>query len=282
MRVDMDKRPDGILPFEFPSVCPVCGAPVSRDEGGAAIRCRGAECPAQLSRNIIHFASKGAMDIDGMGEAVVNLLIGSGLIKSAGDIYSLTAQQIESLERMGKKSAENLVKAIDASKTRGLARVLSALGIPQVGTAAAGAIANYFGSMDALMAADADELTKVDDIGAVTAGNIISWLRQPQSIHLINTLKNAGVVMDAPKTMINDTRFEGMTFVLTGTLSKYTREQASAIIVSYGGKTSSSVSKKTTYVLAGDNAGSKLTKAESLGVAVISEDEFEEMIGKSE
>lgn len=282
IRVDFEKRPEGLVPFAFPAVCPVCGAPVSRDEGAAAIRCRGVECPAQLSRNIIHFASKNAMDIEGMGEAVTIQLIDAGLIKTPGDIYSLKAEQIENLDRMGKKSAENLINAIESSKSRGLARVLSALGIPQVGTSAAAAIADHFGSIDALMEAGVDELTQIQDIGAVTAQNIAAWLSLEQSRHLICALKDAGVIMETQKKTVADSRFAGMTFVLTGTLPTYTREEASAIIASYGGKCSSSVSKKTTYVIAGDNAGSKLTKAENLGVAVIDETEFNNMIKAAE
>ncbi len=282
LSVDLTKRPEGAVPYEFPSVCPVCGAPVSRDEGGVAIRCRGAECGAQLSRNIIHFASKSAMDIDGMGEAATNLLIGAGLVKSPGDLYSLKAEDIEVLERMGRKSAENLINAIEASKSRGFARVLCALGIPQVGSSAASAIAAHFGSMDALMSAGSDELTQVQDIGTVTAENIVSWLAMPQSRHLISVLKEAGVVMEEERKAISDRRFEGLTFVLTGTLSSYTRDEASKIIASFAGKCSGSVSKKTDYVLAGENAGSKLTKAQSLGVKIISEEDFSRMIEAGE
>ncbi len=280
LRVELQKRPPEAVPFVFPETCPECGGPVSRDEGGAAIRCRNAECPAQLSRNIIHFASKEAMDIDGLGESVTNLLIGAGLIHSSGDLYFLRAEEVEPLERMGKKSAQNLIDAIDASRGRGLARVLCALGIPQVGASAAAAIAAEFGSMDALLQADADRLVQVQDVGEITAKNIVDWLALPQSRHLIDTLRRAGVKLENEQREVTDRRFEGLTFVLTGTLTAFTREEASAIITGFAGKCASSVSKKTSYVLAGENAGSKLTKAQSLGVPVISEDDFRAMIQK--
>ena len=278
LEVIKDKRPEGTVPYEIPDVCPVCGSPATRDEGGAAKRCRGAECPAQLLRNIVHFASRGAMDIEGLGTSVAAALLDSGLISSAADIYYLDAQSVASLERMGKKSAENLLAAIEKSKGNDLSRLLSALGIPQVGQSAAKAIAEHFGSMEALKNASADELTQVEDIGAITAGNIVYWFSLPQTQHLIKKLEDAGVNMISCSEPKGDL-FAGQTWVLTGTLSKYTRDQAGEIIKKQGGKVSSSVSKKTTMVLAGENAGSKLTKANELGIPVISEDEFEKMLG---
>ncbi len=277
LSVNLSKRPDWAVPYEFPKTCPECGAEVERDEGGAAIRCRGAECPAQRLRHIVHFASKSGMDIEGLGTAVAQLLIDSDLIRSPGDIYSLNEKDVASLPGFGKKSAENLINAIESSKSNGLVKLISALGIPQVGQAAAKALARRFGTMEALELASVEELTEITDIGPVTAKSIRDWLDTDQAMHLIGLLRKAGVDM----TYLEDTsdrRFEGKIFVLTGALTKYTRDEAGEIIERLGGRTSSSVSKKTDYVLAGENAGSKLTKAQSLGVAVISEEEFEAMI----
>ena len=278
LAVDLDKRPEGTVPYEFPKVCPECGAPVARDEGGAAVRCQGAECPAQRLRHIVHFASKAGMDIDGLGTAVAQLLIDSGLIRSPGDIYSLRAPDVSVLPGFGQKSAENLIDAIDKSRSNGLVKLLAALGIPQVGTAAAKTLARRYKTMEALESATAEELTEVEDIGPVTAQNIRSWLDSDQARHLLGLLRDAGVDMTYAEEE-GDWRFEGMTFVLTGALSKYTRDEAGAIIERLGGKAASSVSKKTSYVLAGENAGSKLTKAQALGIPVITEEEFEAMIG---
>ncbi len=271
-----DKRPDWARPFRLPDTCPVCGAPVSRDKEAAA-RCTGAECPAQLLRNITHFASRDAMDIEGLGEAVVELLVGAGLISSAGDLYYLDAEKISRLERMGKKSAENLMAAIEKSKSNDLSRLIYAFGIRQVGQKAAKILSEHFGSLEALENASLDELTAIFDIGEVTATYIREWFKSPQSRHLIGLIRNAGVNTLSIKEKA-DGRFTGKTFVLTGTLEHYTREEAGAIIEKFGGKTSSSVSKKTDFVLAGENPGSKLTKAQSLGIRVISEAEFEGMI----
>ncbi len=277
LSVIKEKRPEGTVPYTLPEVCPVCGSPVTRDDGGAAMRCRGAECPAQLLRNIVHFASRTAMDIEGLGSAVVQLLLDAELIKSAGDLYSLDAQSVATLERMGKKSAENLIAAIERSKENDLSRLIFSLGILQVGQSASKSLAERFKTLDALENATLDELVSVDDIGEITARNIIEWFANPQSQHLLKLLREAGVNTEST-SQITDTRFAGMTFVLTGTLEKYTRDEAAAIIENFGGKSASSVSKKTTYVLAGENAGSKLTKAQTLGVTIISEDEFENMI----
>lgn len=276
LHVIKEKRPDWAVPFRLPDNCPVCGAHVSKDEE-AAVRCTGAECPAQLMRNIVHFASRNAMDIEGLGEAVAELLINSGLISSAGDLYYLDKDKIARLERMGDKSAENLLAAIEKSKSNDLSRLIFALGIRQVGQKAAKVLAAHFGSLEALEQAREEELTAIFDIGAVTAHYFTQWFDNPQSKHLLGLLKNAGV-NTLSKTDRADMRFSGKTFVLTGALERFTRDEAGELIEKFGGKTSSSVSKKTDYVLAGENAGSKLTKAESLGVKIITEDEFEEMI----
>lgn len=277
LSVNKDKRPEGTVPFVMPSVCPECGSPVVRDEDGAALRCTSPECPAQRLRNIAHFASREAMDIEGLGISVCESLINNGLVSSAADLYYLEQDKIAELERMGDKSAANLIAAIERSKSAGLARLLCAFGIRQVGQKAAKVLAGSFEDLDALIAADAEQLTAIPDIGGITAGFIIEWFSLPQSQHLIGRLSAAGVDFTSHEEKRDD-RFAGLTFVLTGTLSDFTRDEASAIIESFGGKASSSVSKKTSYVLAGENAGSKLTKAEGLGIKIISEADFAEMI----
>ena len=277
LSVNKGKRPEGTVPFLMPSVCPECGSPVIRDEDGAALRCTSPECPAQRLRNIAHFASREAMDIEGLGISVCESLINSGLVNSAADLYYLEPQSVAGLDRMGKKSAENLISAIEKSKEAGLARLVCAFGIRQVGQKAAKVLAAHFADLDSLIAADEDMLTGIPDIGAITATFITEWFANPQSMHLVGRLRDAGVSF-ASKEERKDNRFAGMTFVLTGTLQHYTRDEAAAIIESYGGKASSSVSKKTSFVLAGENAGSKLTKAEGLGIRIISEQEFDNMI----
>mgnify|MGYP004473940705 FL=1 len=277
LSVNKDKRPEGTVPFVMPSVCPECGSPVVRDEDGAALRCTSPECPAQRLRNIAHFASREAMDIEGLGISVCESLINNGLVSSAADLYYLEQDKIAELERMGDKSAANLIAAIERSKSAGLARLLCAFGIRQVGQKAAKVLAGSFEDLDALIAADAEQLTAIPDIGGITAGFITEWFSLPQSQHLIGRLRAAGVDFTSHEEKRDD-RFAGLTFVLTGTLSDFTRDEASAIIESFGGKASSSVSKKTSYVLAGENAGSKLTKAEGLGIKIISEADFAEMI----
>ncbi len=273
-----DRRPEGTAPYHLPEVCPVCGAPVVRDEDGAALRCTGAECPAQLHRNLTHFASRDAMDIDGLGPAVLGQLIDRGLVKSPADLYYLTAEDLAGLERMGEKSAANAVAAIDASRSRGLERLLYALGIRQVGQKAGKVLAAHFGTFDAFAAATEEELTAIDDIGGITAAYIRDWLASPQSQHLIGRLRQAGVSMEAAQKAAGD-QFKGMTFVLTGALERFTREEAAALIEARGGKASGSVSKKTTYVVAGENAGSKLRKANELNIPVLTEEEFAGMLG---
>ena len=273
-----DKRPADAVPFEMPRFCPVCGAPVYEDPDEAAIRCTGAECPAQLLRNLMHFASRDAMDIDGLGEGVLKTLIGAGLVHSAADLYSLTAEQIEPLDRMGRKSAENLVAGIEASKTRDLSRLLFAFGIRHVGQKAGKILSDHFGSLDALLAAPASEITDIRDIGQTTAESIAAWRAQEQSRHLIEALRAAGVNFTGEKTAKSD-KLAGQTIVATGSLTRFTRKEINDLIESLGGKAAGSVSKKTSLVVAGENAGSKLQKAEALGIPVVGEDEFARMIG---
>lgn len=268
-----EKRPEGTKPYHLPDKCPVCGAAVLRDPDGAAVRCTGAECPAQLLRNMTHFASRDAMDIDGVGPAVLQQLIESGLVSNPADLYDLRAEQLEGLDRMGKKSAQNAVDAITRSKENDLWRLIFALGIRQVGAKAAKILATHFGSMDGLRRATAEELTEIDDVGAVTADYITRWMQSDQAADLLARLQKAGVNMECHQELV-DRRFAGMTFVLTGALTRFTREEAGEMIELRGGKVSSSVSKKTTYVVAGENAGSKLKKAGELGVSVLSEEEF--------
>lgn len=277
LSVNKTKRPEGTVPYLLPDTCPECGSPVVRDIDGTALRCTNPSCPAQILRNIAHFASRDAMDIEGLGISVCESLVNSGLVSSAADLYYLDSAAVASLERMGKKSATNLLNAIENSKSAGLARLICALGIRQVGQKAAKVLASNFKNLDELMKAGIEELTAIPDIGAVTASFIMDWFAKPESLEFIEKLRNAGVSFESSEE-IKDTRFAGMTFVLTGTLSSFTRDEASAIIESYGGKASGSVSKKTSYVLAGENAGSKLSKAESLGIKIISESDFAEMI----
>jgi DNA ligase (NAD+) len=269
-------RPEGAVPFRLPCVCPECGSPIVRDEDGVALRCTGAECPAQLLRNIVHFASREAMDIEGLGPALCETLIKAGLLTSPAGIYSLEPQSVAQVEHMGKKSAENLMGEIEKSKSAGLARLLCAFGIRQVGTKAGKVLSSAFGTLDRLMDATLLELMAVPDIGAVTAQFIRDWLDEEQSQHQISLLRQAGVSFES-REEIRDNRFLGLTFVLTGTLPTLTREEATAIIESFGGKASGSVSKKTSYVLAGENAGSKLEKAAALGVEIIDEARFRAM-----
>ncbi len=274
-----EQRPQGTEPYRFPKTCPVCGAPVARDEDGAHIRCTGAECPAQLLRHLTHFASRDAMDIEGLGPAVVESLVNAGLVKGPGDLYALKAEDVANLERMGKKSADNLMAAIARSKENDLSRLLFAFGIRQVGQKAGQVLARQFGSLDALMAADAETLTAVPDIGGITARSIVDWFQSEQSRHLIETLRAAGVNFESHAEPVGDA-LAGKTFVLTGTLEQFTREEAKAMIEAQGGKVSGSVSKKTAYVVAGEAAGSKLRKAQELGIPVLSESDLLTMLGR--
>lgn len=276
-----ERRPVDAVPFEMPTVCPVCGAPVFTDADEAAIRCTGAECPAQLLRNLMHFVSRDAMDIDGCGQAVLQSLIDADLVHSAADLYTLRAEDIELLERMGKKSAQNLVAAVEKSKQNDLSRLLFAFGIRHVGQKAAKTLSSTFGSLDAILAATEDQLTEIRDIGGAIAQAIVEWRQQEQSQHLIARLREIGVNFDGEQAVKSD-KLAGKTIVLTGTLSLFTRKQATEMIERLGGRASGSVSKKTTFVVAGENAGSKLKKANDLGIPVLTEQEFQDLIQEDE
>lgn len=264
--------------FIMPKVCPVCGAPTIREDGEAVTRCTGIECSAKALRNIVHFASKEGMEIDGLGYSIIEQLLDKKLINNIADIYSLKLEDVASLKKNGKKFAQNLIDAIEKSKSNDLFKLITGLGIRHIGAKSAKNLARKFRTMDNLMNASIEELSVQNDVGEITAKSIYEFFREEQSIDLINKLKLAGVNMESLEEENTDNRFEGKTFVLTGALSKYSRDEASDIIEKLGGKTSGSVSKKTSYVLAGEDAGSKLTKAQNLGVTVITEEEFEEMI----
>ena len=276
--VNKKKRNGTEKDFEMPKVCPVCGAPAVREEGEAALRCTGIECPAKSLRTIIHFVSREAMNIDGLGYKIIEQLIEKGLISNIADIYTLTLEDVASLKKNGTKFAQNLIDSIENSKQNDLYRLIAALGIRHVGIKGAKILAKKYKTMENLMNASLESLALVDDIGEITADSIYTFLKNDQTIDLINRLKKSGVNMKAIEDENADNRFEGKTFVLTGSLEKYTRQEASDIIEKFGGKVSGSVSKKTSYVLAGEEAGSKLTKAQKLEIAIISEEQFEEMI----
>ena len=281
-----DRRTGDERPFRMPAVCPSCGEPVFREEDEAAVRCTNAACPAQLSRGIEHFASKDAMDIDGLGPQIVESLIREGLIQDAADLYRLRAADVAGMERMGEKSAANLIAAIEKSKTAGLERLLYALGIRKqnplprlifglgirnIGAVAAAALAGHFGTLDGVMAATAEQLCDIPDFGEITAECVVNFFTHPQNIALCRRLEEAGCLTSATAAPTGD-RLAGITFVLTGTLPTLSRDEASALIKAQGGKVSGSVSSRTGYVVAGEAAGSKLTKAQALGVPVIDED----------
>ncbi len=265
--------------YQIPNVCPSCGGRVTREEGEAAMRCCNPDCPNQLLRNLIHFCSRDAMDIEGMGTAVLETFVNEGLIKTAADIYTLKREDIAKIERMGEKSADNLIAAAEKSKKNDLSKLVYALGIRHIGQKAGKLLADHFGSMDKLIAAETAEIAEIEGFGLIMAESVTEFFSHPESLKLIEDLKAVGVNMESQKEIV-DMRFEGMTFVLTGTLSTYKRSEASKIIEAFGGKTASSVSKKTNYVLAGEDAGSKLKKANELGVTVISEEEFAGMISR--
>lgn len=273
LEVDFTKRPDTAVPYVLPSVCPVCGAETQKDEDGAFLRCTGAECPAQLSRNISHFVGRDAMDVDGLGSTIVESLIEKGHLRSPADIYYLTLDDLKGLWQNGEVAARKLLSAIEDSKGRDLAKLIYALGIRQVGEKTGKVLASTFGTLDALMDATAEELMEVPDIGGVTAEFIAQWFSAPQSRHMIERLRDAGVNFNSLR-VITDTRFAGMTFVLTGALSMFTRDEATEKIELFGGKVAGSVSKKTSFVVVGENAGSKERKARELGIPVLTEEEF--------
>ncbi len=273
LEVDLTKRPEGTVPYTLPAVCPVCGGPTERDPDGAAIRCVSESCSAQKVRFLSHFASRDAMDIDGLGSAIVEQLTGEGLVETPADLYHLTVEQLEPLDRMGAQSAKNLVASIAKSKENDLWRLLFALGIRQVGAKAAKVLAQRFGTLESIQRASLEELTAVPDIGGITAGNIKSWFERPFNQTLIEELMAAGLNTKC-LTEISDQRFAGKTIVVTGTLEQMTRQEATEKIESMGGKAAGSVSKKTSFVVAGPGAGSKLKKAQELGIQVLTEEEF--------
>lgn len=277
--VSVVSHSDGSVPFEFPKKCPSCGSPVFREEGESAIRCDNPDCPAQLLRILIHFCSRDAMNIDGMGESVIVSFVNAGLIETIPDIFRLDYDAIAKLEGFGKKSADNLKKSIEKAKDNGLSKLIFALGIHHIGAKNAKLLADRFKTLEALACASKEEITAIDGMGGVMADSIIDYFSLDTTKSMILQLKTLGVNTES-KTELTDSRFEGLTFVVTGTLSKYGRKEIEALIESYGGKAASSVSKKTDYVLAGEAAGSKLRKANELGVTVISEDDFEKMISE--
>lgn len=275
--VDISKRPPKTSPYLLPEACPVCGAPTVRDEEGAFTRCTGVECPAQLSRNIAHFVSRDAMDIEGLGSAIVDILIERSYLKSPADIYYLSLDDLKSLWQKGETAAKKLYMAIESSKQQDVSRLIYALGIHQVGAKTAKLLGTKFGSLDGLISATVEELTDIPDIGEITAKSIVNWFALPQSLHMINRLREASVNFKSLR-VISDAKFTGMTFVLTGALTKFTREEASERIELLGGKVSGSVSKKTSYVVVGENAGSKERKARELNIPILTEDAFLEML----
>lgn len=275
--VDFSKRPANTKPYLLPSHCPICGSAAKLDEDGAFVRCTGVACPAQLSRNIVHFVSRDAMDIEGFGSAIVEGLIDKGYLKSPADIYYLTLEQIGSLWQKGDTAASKLLSAIEASKQQDVSRLIYALGIRQVGAKTAKTLAAHFGALDSLMNASVEELQQIPDVGEITAGFIHDWFMQAQSRDMVERMRNAGVNFESTRT-ISDARFAGMTFVLTGALSMFTRDEATEKIELMGGRVSGSVSKKTTYVVVGENAGSKERKARELGIPILSEQDFLDMI----
>jgi DNA ligase (NAD+) len=282
VRVEKHLRPEGAKEFVYPTHCPACGSKLEKDEGGVFIRCPNFSCPAQLGERLLYFASRSAMDIEGIGEKLAYQLVESGLVRDFGDLYGLTEEKLIELERMGKKSAQKLVANIEASKSRGLARLLNALCIRHVGARVAATIAEHFGSMDELVAASAEDLSNVEDVGPVIAQSVFDFLHSRHGERAIGKLRGAGVDMTAPKkapaSAATAGPLSGKTLVVTGTLQKYKRDEIESLIVQYGGHAANSVSKKTDYLIAGDKAGTKLNKARSFGVRVISEAEFDELI----
>ncbi len=274
------KRTGAEKVYEMPTHCPACGSPVVRDEDMAAVRCPNELCPAKRSRAIAHFASKAAMNIDGLGPQIIDLLLDRGLIENAADLYKLRAEDLRDLDRMGDKSAQNLVDAIERSKRAGLERLVFALGIRQVGEVAARTIAEKYKTLDACFDATVESLCEIDDIGQITAQSIVEFFARPESRALCDALKAAGVLTESTAAPKGD-RLAGLTFVITGTLPTMKRDEASALILQNGGKTSGSVSKKTSYLLAGEDAGSKLTKAKELNIPILTEAEFLAMLDKT-
>jgi DNA ligase, NAD-dependent len=275
--VSVVSHPEGSEKYVIPRICPSCGAEVTREEGEAATRCTNPECPAQLLRHLIHFSSRDAMDIDGLGPAVIEQLVKQDLLTSPADLYQLKLSQLMDLERMGEKSSKNLIDAIEKSKGNDLYRLIFALGIPHVGLKAAKLLTSRYRSIDEVFAASAEEVSTIEGFGQIIAESVYHFFQLTNTAHMIGKLRDAGVNM-LSKTVVQDSRFAGKTFVLTGTLPTLTRSEATAVIEKFGGKVSGSVSKKTDYVLAGEDAGSKLTKAQQLGVPILTEDDFNKML----
>jgi DNA ligase (NAD+) len=282
VRVELHHREGDPPKFKFPTQCPECGTPVVKDEQGVYIRCPNYTCPAQLKERLRYYAGRNAMDIEGLGDKLVDQLVETGKVRSYGDLYGLTLDSLLELERMGKKSAENLLAGIDASKGRGLARLLNALSIRHVGTRTAVIVAEHFGSIDELQKADLDLLSEVNEVGPAIAASLHEFVQGPEGTRIIGELKAAGLDMTAEKRAAavgaGDGKLAGKTLVVTGSLARYKREEIEELITRHGGKPSSSVSKNTDYLVAGEKAGSKLEKAQKLGVKVISEDDFERLI----
>ena len=279
VEVKKEKRTGEEKDFEMPKICPVCGAPAIREEGEAAIRCTGIECPAKLFRNLVHFVSREAMNIDGLGENILQQLLDKKLIENIADIYTLKLEDIASLKKNGKKFAQNLIDAIERSKENDLYHLITALGIRHVGSKAAKMLAKKYKTMEELSKADFEELQSMNDIGEVMANSIVEFFSQEQTKDLLDKLKQAGVNMNSLEEN-TDEKLEGKTFVITGSLEKFTRKEIEDLIEKHGGKASGTVSKKTDYLVAGENAGSKLKKAQELGIKIISEKEFEDIINE--
>ncbi len=283
VRVEKHLRPDDAAEFKYPTKCPVCATPLEKDEGGVYIRCPNLSCPAQIGERLLYFASRSAMDIEGLGEKLVDQLVSRGIVDDFGDLYELTAEQLVELDRMGKKSAEKLVANIEASKSRGLARLLNALSIRHVGARVAAALAGHYGSMDELLAASEESLAEVEEVGSVIAASVHHFLHSKHGEQAIRRLREAGLDMTAPlkpRAAAPTGPLAGKTVVVTGTLEKYKREEIEALIEQHGGKAGKSVSKKTAYVVAGAEAGSKLAKAQQLGVPVLTEQEFDALLSE--
>ncbi len=273
-----EKRTGNEIVFEMPRVCPVCGAIAVREEGEAIVRCMGIECPAKQYRNIIHFASREAMNIKGLGDSIIDELLSRDLISNIADLYTMKLEDFASLKQNGKKFAQNLIDSINASKNNEFYRVLNGLGIRHIGAKSAKGLAKKYKNIDNLINASLEDLKETEDVGDIMAESVYNFFKQEQTLDLISKLKDAGINFEQVEEENSDNRFEGKVFVLTGALEKYSRKEAEEIIEKFGGKTSSSVSKKTSYVLAGEESGSKLVKANELGITIISENDFEEMI----